>query len=197
MVRISLLSLSLAAALAALAACSGPAVHFRDFYSVYTPGDVRYATKDGPMPVEALGQVTLEERLEGEALERVVARALSRFGPHWFAGGFRAIKSEDEDPLYRVRWLFNIPVGFPTHSACARDLGTQPSGWTEETGLVVAAFCRGKRILIVAKGSYGRPGAIDTTAFPRFIGIMGREILPLRDPTRDREDEDCRRLRRC
>lgn len=182
--------LCLAGALATLAACSGPAIHFTDFDSSYTHGEVLYATKDGPLPVEAFGRVTLDEKLRDQTLERTVARALSRFGPHWFAAGFTAEMDADPDPYYRVRWLFNPPVNFPWFSACAKDLGVQARAWGEDTGLVIAAFCRRTRLLSAARGSYGRPEAVDAAGFPRFIGTMGLVLLPPRNP--DFGQDDCR-----
>ncbi len=186
----TLLALSLAGALAALAACSGPAIHFTDFNSTYARGEVLYATKDGPLPVETFGQVTLERVLRGQTLDRTVARALSSHGPQWFAAGFTADRDADPDPSYRLRWLFNPPVNFPWFSACAKDLGIQAGAWGEETGLVIAAFCRGTRFLSAARGSYGQPGAVDPAGFPRFIGIMGQVLLPRRNP--DLGQNDCR-----
>ena len=191
MVRKALLPLSLAGMLAALTACGGPAVHFTDFDPSYTHGEVLYATRDGPLPVEAFGRVMIEKSLQGETLERTVARALSRFGPHWFAAGFTADKGEDPDPYYRVRWLFNTPVNFPPFSACANGLAAQAGAWAEETGLVVAAFCRGKRLLSMARGSYGPPGGGGPAAFSRFIGTMGQVLMPSINP--DQRDDDCRR----
>ncbi len=194
MVRKALLPLSLAGMLAALAACGGPAIHFTDFDSSYSRSEVLYATKDGPLPVEAFGRVMIEKSLQGEILERTVARALSRFGPHWFAAGFTADKGADPDPYYRVRWLFNTPVNFPPFSACANGLAAQAGAWSEETGLVVAAFCRGKRLLSMARGSYGPPGAADPAAFSRFIGTMGRVLMPLFSPD---SRNDCGRRLAC
>ena len=180
MSRKALLPLYLAGVLATLAACSGPAIYFTDFDTAYRRSEVLYATKDGPLPVEVFGRVTLEEMLRDQALERTIARSLSRFGPHWFAAGFTAAKDADPDPYYRVRWLFNPPVNFPWFSACAKDVGGQARAWGEETGLVIAAFCRGTRLLSAARGSYGRPEAVDPTGFSRFIGIMGRVLMPSR-----------------
>ncbi|MCZ6637513.1 MAG: hypothetical protein O7C66_04885 [Alphaproteobacteria bacterium] len=189
MFRKALLPLCLAGVLATLAACSGPAIYFTDIDTAYTRSEVLYATKGGPLPVEAIGQVTFEETLRGQALEQTVVRALSRFGPHWFAAGFTAGKDADPAPYYRVRWLFNPPVNFPYYTACAKDLGVQSRAWGEETGLVIAAFCRGTRLLSAARGSYGRPADADPAAFPRFIGIMGLVLMPLRNPDRG---NDCR-----
>ena len=146
-------ALSLAGALAALTACSGPAIHFTDFNSTYTHGEVLYATKDGPLPVETFGQVTLEQMLRGQTLDRTVARVLSSRGPQWFAAGFTADRDADPDPYYRLRWLFNPPVNFPWFSACTKDLAAQAGAWGEETGLVIAAFCRGTRFLSAASSA--------------------------------------------
>ncbi len=195
MVRKALLPLSLAAMLAALAACGGPVIHFTDFDRSYSHGEVLYATRHGPLPVETFGRVTLDKSLQGETLERTVARALSRFGPHWFAAGFTADKGEDPEPTYRVRWLFNTPVTFRQFSACANGLAAQAGAWAAETGHVVAAFCRGKRLLSMARGSYGAPGTTGPAAFSRFIGTMGLVLMPPINP--DRDDDDCRHLLLC
>ncbi len=184
----TLLTLNLAGALLALAACGGPAIHFTDFNATYTHGEVRYATKGGPLPVETFGRVALEDLPQDQTMDRTVAHALSRFGPHWFAAGFTADMDADPDPYYRVRWIFNPPVDFPWYSACAKDLGIQARAWREETGLVIAAFCRGTRFLSAARGSYGRPEAVDPEGFPRFVGIMGQVLLPPRNPDMDQDD---------
>ena len=62
--------------------------------------------------------------------------------------------------------------------------------WSMALSNGVSLNSRLTRFLSAARGSYGRPGAVDPAGFPRFIGIMGQVLLPRRNP--DLGQDDCR-----
>lgn len=190
-----LLSLGLGAVALLASACAGPVTYHSDVSTSYTKGDVLYATKDGPMAVEAFGHVPFDEPLQGEALQRYAADVLDRYGPQWFVGGFISATEKDPASRYRFRLLFNVPDTFQHNTACDDDLQAQAATWTEETGQVFAAFCLDDVAQSSARGSYGPPGTRLVGAVPSLVGMMARDVLPSRNPNRD--DDDCRFLLNC
>ena len=184
---------AIALAALGLGACAGPSIHYVDTDLGYEPGEVRYATADGKaIRVETVGQVTPVAPYTSQAQDAMVARALSRYGPHWFTGGFTAgvtaSREAETDDLYKVRWLFNPPLGFSALRACAESLQAEAAGWTDATGRVVAAFFRDERTLSEASGSMGAEPRPGSTTLAKLIGTMGLVLLPPRDPTRG---DDC------
>ncbi len=192
--KIRVSPLAVAIAFLGLGACAGPSVHFTDFYTVYDGGEVLYASRNGALRVEAFGRLTLEGDLDAEALALAVAQTMARHGPGWFQADYATEASEAVDSDYQLRWLFNVPAGFPMASACSNRVAAGAPEWVEATGLVVAAFCRGGRELSVARGSLGRPGAgaqaWDAAALTELVGAMGRDLLPQRNP--DMKNDKCR-----
>ncbi len=189
-------SLFIIAATLAVGACGAPSVYNAEHMSAYTHGEVLRAANDRSFRIEAIGGIGSGTRIEADRLEATLAQALERHGPHWFRPNYTTAATGEADPHYRLRWLFNVPAGFPNSSACRDDVGTAAAGWREQTGVVVAAFCREERFLSLARGSFGAAEDIDSPAFARWVGMMGRSVLPLRNPDRD-DDRDCRRPRLC
>lgn len=193
---------AVAIGLLGLGACAGPSVHFTDFYTVYDRGEVVYASRNGALKVEAFGRLSLETDLDAQALARAVAQTMSRHGPQWFRADYATEASEAVDSDYRLRWMFNVPAGFPMASACSDRVTAGAPEWVEATGLVVAAFCRGQRELSVARGSLGRPRtearagaragarAWGAATLTELVAAMGRELLPQRNP--DLKNDKCR-----
>ena len=114
----------LAIGLLGLGACAGPSVHFTDFYTVYDGSEVLYAGRNGALRIEAFGRLTLEEDLDAEALAQAVAQIMARHGPGWFQVDYVTEAREDVDSYYRLRWMFNVPAGFPIASACSNQAST-------------------------------------------------------------------------
>ena len=188
--------LALGAMAMTLAACAGGQVTYNtDITSSYDKSDVLYATKDGPLLVETIGRTRLDQPLYDAALQERVAQGVDRFGPHWFVGGFAAVDPEAPDPRYRLRVVVNAPVSITRFALCAPDLKEQAAAWTEENGRVIAAFCLDGTALSVARASYGPPGAADPAVLPRFAGNLALQILPPRNPDRDRDG--CPRFLSC
>jgi hypothetical protein len=119
---------------------------------------------------------------------------MARHGPRWFGGTYAVAPDGEPDPRYRLRWLFNLPLGFRSASVCGDGLDEKAAGWTEPTGQVLAVFCRRERGLSFTYGSLGDGLDMDTKAFSKFIGTMGLVLLP-----RVRQDRDnrCRRFMVC
>ncbi len=139
--KFNLSLLAAATALLGLGACAGPAVHFTQYYPAYDHSEVRYASRNGALRVEAFGRLTLERDLDAEALGHAVAQTMARHGPQWFQADYTTEASEAVDSSYKLRWLFNVPAGFPIASVCYDTAPARAPEWVEATGLVVAAFC--------------------------------------------------------
>ncbi len=173
-----------------LGACAGPSVHFTDFYTIYDGGEVLYASRNGALRIEAFGRLTLEEELDAEALARAVAQIMAQHGPAWFQADYATEAREDVDSDYRLRWMFNVPPGFPMASACSNQATASAPEWLEATGLVVAAFCRGGRELSTSRGSLGRSRDWSAATLRELVSAMSLDMLPFRNP--DMKNDKCR-----
>jgi hypothetical protein len=175
--------------LGSLAACSGPAIHTNDYDVAYSRGEVLFASKSKPIRVETFGQLTPGPALEEGALAGAVVRGLRRSGPQWFVGRYTADSAiEASDRRYKLRWLFNVPVTFPTRDTCADDAAAAASEWREPTGIFVAAFCRNERRLTWARGSTAGIESVTSAEFYELVGTTGRLLMPPRNPLLE---DDC------
>jgi hypothetical protein len=52
----------------------------------------------------------------------------------------------------------------------------------------VASLCRGETTLGIAEGSPGAEAEVASERFTRFVGLLGREVMPRRNPVLD---DDC------
>jgi hypothetical protein len=181
-------------ALGVLGACGAPTVSRGHTEFGYTRGEILLATAGQPLKVETFGVVDTEAPAEQGTVDSVVAESMSRYGPNWFGGTYAVAPDAEPDPRYRLRWLFNVPLGFRSHGVCGKGLDEAAAGWTEPTGQVLAAFCRRERSLSYTYGSLGDDPDMNTKSFSRFIGSMGLELLP---PIRQNQDRRCRNFMVC
>lgn len=166
-----------------LSACSGPSVHTNDYDIAYSRGEALFASKTKPIRVEAFGQLIPGSTFKEDGLESAIAQGLRRRGPQWFVARYTTDDTPgSSDPRYKLRWLFNVPVTFPTRTACADDAAAAASEWQEPTGVFVAAFCRNERRLTWARGSTAGIEGIDSDKFSELVGMTGRLLLPPRNP---------------
>jgi hypothetical protein len=181
-------------ALGSLGACGAPTVSRGHTEFGYTPGEIQLATAGESLKIETFGVVDTEAPVDQGAVDDAVATAMARHGPRWFGGTYAVAPDGEPDPRYRLRWLFNLPLGFRSASVCGDGLDEKAAGWTEPTGQVLAVFCRRERGLSFTYGSLGDGLDMDTKAFSKFIGTMGLVLLP-----RVRQDRDnrCRRFMVC
>ncbi len=169
--------------LGGLAACSGPAVYTNDFDVAYSRGEVLFASKSKPIRVEAFGRLKPGPTLEKGALAKAVARGLRRSGPQWFPARYTADDAVDSsNRRYKLRWLFNVPLTFPTRDACTDHAVASVSEWQEPTGVFVAAFCRNERRLTWARGSTAGIESAASAEFYDLVGMTGRLLLPPYNP---------------
>ena len=193
--------------------CGAPAIFGTEHRPAYTRGEVLRAVNDGELRVEAFGSFGSDPKISGDQLEAKLVRTLQQHGPSWFRTTYTTAATGEGDPRHRLRWVFNIPAGFLSNDACGDGLAKAAADWGEETGLVVAAFCRSGRdpsvglsvgnlsfgrsgrSLSFARGSVGDITDIDSPAFASWVGSMTRSTLPPRNPNRD--SGRCRRRRSC
>ena len=181
-------------AMGALGACGLPTVSRGHPEFGYTPGEIGLATAGEPLRIETFGVVDTGAPVDQGAVDDAVAAAMARHGPQWFGGTYAVEPDAEPDPRYRLRWLFNIPLGFRSHGVCGKGLDQEAAGWTEPTGRVLAAFCRRERNLSFVYGSLGDGLNMKTKAFSKFIGTMGIELLP---SGRQNQDSRCRNVFLC
>jgi hypothetical protein len=181
-------------ALGALGACGAPTVSGGHTEFGYTRGEILLATAGEPIKVETFGVVDPKAPVDQGTVDHAVAAAMTRHGPQWFGGTYAVDPDGEPEPRYRLRWLFNVPLGFRSAGVCGPGLDQEAAGWTEPTGQVLAVFCRRERGLSFTYGSLGDDLQMNTPAFSKFIGTMGLVLLP---PVRQNQDRRCRNFMMC
>src|SRR5690606_41850383 len=93
---------------------------------------------------------------------------------------------------YRRRIASGRPLAFGRQHICAATMdataiGAARAAGEPTSGRTVAILCRGEKSLSVAEGSPGDAAEIGGERFSRFLGLIGREVMPRRNP----EMDDC------
>lgn len=186
---------SMAAALAILlgvAACAGPrsgTVYNSTFTAGYDPFSLRAAMSRAPLLVETFG--TPEEGRSQADVGRATALALRQFGPAWLPRNYTDSPADAGNGRYRLRVAYALPRSFDRQLLCAATMddavaAARGAGDTASRRSV-AGLCRGETMLGIAEGAPAET-AIDGDSFPRFVGLLGREVMPRRNPVLD---DDC------
>ena len=185
---------TMAALLFAVAACAGQGsgvVYYSDFTAGYDPGSMGAAMSRAPLLVETYGAPAAG--LAQESISRATALALRRYGPPWLPRNYTDAAADAGTTPYHLRFAYSVPNGFDRQRLCKAAMSgsaleatqSQSSALSTRT---VAALCRGEATLVIAEGSPGLNPDITGENFARFIGMMGRELMPRRNPVLD---DDC------
>lgn len=183
-------------ALLALGACSGARggiVYNTNFTAGYVPASVAAAM---PQLVETYGSPTAG--LETAAVTRASVAGLRQFGPTWLPRNYTGNPEDVPRPAYLLRIAYSVPKAFNRQQLCGSDMSPElleaaRSSADEGGTRVVAGLCRGKSAVALAEGSAGLDPDIEGEKFAAFIGLLGRQLLPRRNPV---TEDDCL-FRRC
>lgn len=182
------------ALLVALAGCAGGrsgVVYNSTFTAGYDPFSVNAALSRAPLLVETYGSPAAG--VAAKSVNQATVQGLRRHGPSWFPRNFTGSPTDAGNGPYRLRIAYNLPKSFNRQLVCsstmdaglieaARGQGDQASTRT------LASFCRGETTLGSAEGSPGSAAEVGDEDFSRFVGRLGREVMPRRNPVLD---DDC------
>jgi len=170
-------------------ACIGNSgfTHVRtESYAAYTRGDSLLAANGAPIKV-----VVLTEK-DKQNIGNSIASSLEQYGPKWFVARYSADNTIKNNHGYELRWAYNTPENGNEDRLCNADYANSITTSEQTTGVVLAAFCRDSTFLssIRARILEGQ----DSDSFRKTIGLMGRKLMPVRNPDRV---ENCRNLEDC
>ncbi|MEO3427864.1 hypothetical protein AAFN88_03335 [Pelagibius sp. CAU 1746] len=190
----SRISLGLAAAgLLGLAGCAatgagGATVYFTDFTAGYVPVSVAAA---GPLLVETYGGPG--PNLTQEAVSSATVQGLRRYGPPWMPRNYTANPQDVARPAYLLRIAYGVPKSFNGRTLCAPEMGAAAleaarGAADKDATRTLAGLCRGSRAVAYAEGSPGVNPDIGGERFAEFVGLLGRKLMPRRNPV---TEDDC------
>jgi len=128
-----------------------------------------------------------------ESVSRSSATALRQYGPSWLPRNYTASADDAGRGAYKLRIAYAMPKAFDRQRLCTTDMSVaqmDAARGQNETGSTrtVASLCRGETALGVAEGSPGANPDIAGDSFARFVGALGRAVMPRRNPVLD---DDC------
>ena len=182
------------ALLVALAGCAGGrsgVVYNSTFTAGYDPFSVNAALSRAPLLVETYGSPA--PGVTAESVNQATVQGLRRHGPAWFPRNFTGNPTDAGNGPYRLRIAYNLPKSFNRQLVCSSTMGAgsveAARGQGDQASTrTLASFCRGETTLGSAEGSPGSAVAVGGEDFSRFVGRLGREVMPRRNPELD---DDC------
>lgn len=189
-------------ALLGLAACTGTGsgsgvVYNTNFTAGYSPPSLAATASRGGLLVETYGTPAGAE-LTREDITQATVRGLRSFGPTWFPRNFTGNPEDVPRPDYLLRIVYGTPRAFNRQQLCSTGLTEETvqaarSSASEVSTRAVAGLCRGERAIAQAEGSPGTGPDINGERFSKFVGLLGRQVMPRRNPV---TQDDCL-FRRC
>jgi hypothetical protein len=182
------------ALLLAVAACAGGrsgVVYNSNFTAGYDPRSLSAAMSRTALLVETFGTPTNAQA--GETVSRATALALRQYGPPWLPRNYTDSAADAAGGPYRLRIAYGMPKSFDRQRVCetAMDTAALEASRREsdaDSTRTVASLCRGETTLGIAEGSPGSEPDVAGDGFARFVGLLGREVMPRRNPVLD---DDC------
>jgi hypothetical protein len=180
--------------LAAVVACTGQGggvVYNSDFTAGYDPRSLGAAMSRAPLLVETFGSPA--PNLAQESVSRSTALALREYGSPWLPRNYTDAAADAGTAPYRLRIAFGLPKSFNRQQLCKDSMSTQAieavrGSSDSDSSRTLAGLCRGDNALGVAEGSPGVSPDIAGERFARFVGLLGREVMPRKNPVLD---DDC------
>jgi hypothetical protein len=98
-----------------------------------------------------------------------------------------------ERPAYLLRVAYGVPKTFNGQALCTAEMNTAAvdaaRGQNDKDATrTIAGVCRGTRAVAYAEGSPGVNPDIGGERFSEFVGLMGRKLMPRRNPV---TQDDC------
>ncbi|MGF1631927.1 MAG: hypothetical protein ACFCUT_20815 [Kiloniellaceae bacterium] len=177
--------------LAALAGCSGGSsgvVYNSSFTIGYDPFSVGAEMSSAPLLVETYGSPAAG--LAAETVRQATVQSLRQYGATWFPRNYTANPLDAGNRPYRLRIAYNVPRAFDRQLVCSTTMGSDVLEAARRQGedtsrRTLASFCRGETTLGTAEGAPGAAAEVGSESFSRFVGHLGREVMPRRNPERD------------
>ena len=182
------------ALLLGVAACAGGGsgvVYNSNFTAGYDPYSLYAVMSRAPLLVETFGTPTAGQP-QG-AVSRTTALALRQYGPPWLPRNYSDSAADAAGGPYRLRVAYGMPQSFDRQRVCETAMNTaalEASRRESDAGSTrtVASLCRGDTTLGIAEGSPGSEPDVTGDGFARFVGLLGREVMPRKNPVMD---DDC------
>ena len=175
----------LLAGLLPLSACSGTkggVVYFTNFTAGYVPSSLAAAM---PLLVETYGSPTAG--LSAAEVTQASVEALRERGPAWLPRNYTGNPEDVPRPAYLLRIFYSVPKTFSRQDLCSPEMSLEVmeaarTSTDADSTRVVAGLCRGKSAIAEAEGSPGPEPDVKGENFAAFIGLLGRQLLPRRNP---------------
>src|SRR5690606_30730930 len=128
-----------------------------------------------------------------ESVSRATALALRQHGPSWLPRNYTDSAVDAGNGPYRLRVAYAVPRALDRQRVCETTMNASAlesaRSESEAAGTrTVASLCRGETTLGIAEGSPGSEVGLDSERFTRFVGQLGREVMPRRNPVMN---DDC------
>lgn len=186
------------AMLFALAACTvgGPSsgtVYYTNFTAGYVPSSVAAAH---PLLVETFGSPAAG--LTQAEITRASVEGLRESGPPWMPRGYSGSPQDVPNPAYVLRIAYGVPRSFNGQLICEEEMSNAALEATRKEDdasamRTIAGLCRVSNAVAYAEGSPGSSPNVSGKAFRAFVGLLGRQLMPRRNPV---TKDDCI-FRRC
>ena len=168
------------AALTVLSACAGKqgVVYNRNFTSAYSAASL--AAMRQPLPVETFGSpgpAVSQDRVTAATIQ-----GLRNHGPRWAQLTYTANPDDPPNAPYYLRIVYGASTAFARSRLCQAGLSQSDVAFDPESSRTIAAVCRNGRYISQAEGSPGIDVDITSEAFSKFVGLIGRQVLPRRNP---------------
>ncbi len=182
------------AALLGLAACAGSrggVVYNTNFTAGYVPTSLAAAASRAPLLVETYGSPAPD--LAREDITQATVRALRKSGPTWMPRNYTGNPEDAPRPPYLLRVVYGKPKAFNRQQLCAAEMTAEVleaarSSADEGSTRTLASLCRAGNAVAVAEGSPGINPDINGERFSNFVGLLGRQLMPRRNPV---TQDDC------
>lgn len=175
----------------ACAAGGSGVVYNSNFTAGYDPHSLSAAMSRAPLLVETFGSPGAD--LARENVGRSTALALRTYGPPWLPRNYTDAAADAGTAPYRLRVAYGLPKSFNRQMLCEDGMSTDAiesvRGTSGDTSTrTLAALCRTGNAIGVAEGSPGAGPGVSGERFARFVGLLGREVMPRNNPVLD---DDC------
>ncbi|CAN0454684.1 unnamed protein product, partial [Ectocarpus fasciculatus] len=153
-------------------------VYNKNFTAGYSPSSL--AALREPLLVETFGRPAAGP--SQAAITAATVEGLRKSGPRWAQLGYSGNPADTPKAPYRLRFAYGAPVAFARAELCGNDLQPEDVGSDGSSERTVVALCRGTRFVSIAEGTPGANADINSAAFSDFVGTIGRQVLPRRNP---------------
>lgn len=179
-------------ALAVLGACTGTGggnvVYYTNFTAGYVPSSLAASQ---PVLVETYGSPA--QGVSAETVNAATVQGLRTFGPPWMPRNYTGDSAAAQGSAYRLRIAYAAPSRFKLDQICkappddaeAATAGGSGDGPSTRT---LAGLCRGESAIAMGEGSPGSAPDVNGERFQRFVGLLGRKVMPRHNPV---TQDDC------